>query len=110
MFHCIDMHKVATIEKCYMQAGVKHVMLTLGSQGAAVCSLGTAGMSVMTQHLPAIPANIVNTNGAGDCLVAGALACLVQKQPPINALAFGMVSSTCMCSLAPDISLVAKAC
>jgi len=75
-----------------VQAGVKHVMLTLGSQGAALCTLGSGGTSVLTHHLPALPARIVNTNGAGDCLVAGSLACLVQGQAPISALAFGMVS------------------
>ncbi len=81
------------VVKCAcVQAGVKHVMLTLGSQGAALCTLGSGGTSVLTHHLPALPARIVKTNGAGDCLVAGSLACLVQGQAPIGALAFGMVS------------------
>ena len=64
----------------------------------------------MTQHLPAIPANIVDTNGAGDCLVAGALARLVQNQSPISALAFGTVSSMCMCSQSAEVCYVVKAC
>ena len=44
------------------------------------------------QHLPAMPAKIINTNGAGDCVVAGALSCLVQGLDPLTSLAFGMVS------------------
>lgn len=75
-----------------LQAGVKHVMLTMGSQGAAVCSLDTSKTGMVTHHLAASPARIVNTNGAGDCLVAGSLACLGQGQRPVDALAFGMVS------------------
>ena len=88
----IHLHLCGLVTCAHVQAGVKHVMLTLGSQGAALCSLGSGGTSVLTQHLPAVPASIVNTNGAGDCLVAGSLACLVQGQAPISALAFGMVS------------------
>lgn len=75
-----------------LQAGVKHVMLTMGSQGAAVCTLDASKTGMITHHLPAFPARIVNTNGAGDCLVAGSLACLGQGQRPVDALAFGMVS------------------
>ena len=88
MYH---QHLCALVICAHVQAGVKHVMLTLGSQGAALCTL-RSGTDVLAQHLPALPARIVNTNGAGDCLVAGSLACLVQGQTPISALAFGMVS------------------
>ena len=70
---------------------MKHVVLTLGSEGAALCTPHASGTGVMTQHLPALPATIVNTNGAGDCLVAGALAALLQGQSSIAALGFGVV-------------------
>ena len=75
-----------------MQAGVKHVILTLGSQGAALCTLHASGTQVTAQHLPAVPAQVVNTNGAGDCLVAGSLAYLMQGRSALPAVAFGMVS------------------
>ncbi|KAL0023079.1 hypothetical protein WJX79_010274 [Trebouxia sp. C0005] len=84
-----QLHLLVPFLTSVLKAGVKHVMLTLGSQGAALCTL-RSGTDVLAQHLPALPARIVNTNGAGDCLVAGSLACLVQGQTPISALAFGM--------------------
>jgi len=59
-----------------------------------VCSFDASSTSLVTQHLPAVSANIVNTNGAGDCLVAGSLAHLVQGNSPVDALAFGMVSAS----------------
>ena len=70
---------------------MKHVVLTLGGAGAALCTL-SCGDRVTVQHLPAAPAQIVNTNGAGDCLVAGCLACLLQGSSAVLSLAFGMVS------------------
>lgn len=75
-----------------LQAGVKHVILTLGSAGAALCTLPSCGTRVTVQHLPAAAAQVVNTNGAGDCLVAGCLACLLQGSSAVSSLAFGMVS------------------
>ena len=64
----------------------------MGPQGAALCTLHTSDARVTAQHLPAVPAQVVNTNGAGDCLVAGALAYLLQGRSALSALAFGMVS------------------
>lgn len=74
-----------------LQAGVKNVILTLGPQGAALCTLPQSGKGLIIQHLPAATAKIVNTNGAGDCLVAGSLAYLLQGKSALQALAFGMV-------------------
>lgn len=85
-----QLHLLAPFLMSVLKAGVKHVMLTMGSQGAAVCSLDTSKTGMVTHHLAASPARIVNTNGAGDCLVAGSLACLGQGQRPVDALAFGM--------------------
>ena len=74
-----------------LQAGVKNVMLTMGPHGAALCTLAPSSKGLTIQHLPAVPAQIVNTNGAGDCLVAGSLAYLLQGKSAVQALAFGMV-------------------
>ena len=41
--------------------------------------------------MPALPAAVVNTNGAGDCLVAGCCMRLLQGGTPLAALAFGLV-------------------
>ena len=76
-----------------LQEGVEYVVLTMGSQGAALCTLGDHRRVLLAVHLPALPVNIVNTNGAGDCLVAGCLASLLQRKHPdrLSALAYGMV-------------------
>ena len=44
--------------------------------------------------LQAIPAVVVNTSGAGDSLVGGALAALLTGASPITALAHGLVRLT----------------
>ena len=77
-----------------VQADCEYIMLTLGSQGAALCTLEsplTDTSVIQVHHLSPMPARIVNTNGAGDCVVAGALACLVRGSIPLAALAYGMV-------------------
>eukprot|EP00976_Prorocentrum_cordatum_P010006 200501-Prorocentrum_minimum.AAC.4 len=42
--------------------------------------------------MAALPATVVNVNGAGDCLVAGSLAGIISGRSPVNALAMGMVA------------------
>ncbi|KAL3133069.1 hypothetical protein ABBQ38_006972 [Trebouxia sp. C0009 RCD-2024] len=86
-----QLHLLAPFVLSVLKAGVKHVILTLGSAGAALCTLPSCGTRVTVQHLPAAPAQVVNTNGAGDCLVAGCLACLLQGSSAVSSLAFGMV-------------------
>ncbi|KAL0022038.1 hypothetical protein WJX77_008455 [Trebouxia sp. C0004] len=60
-------------------AGVRHVILTLGPQGPL------KGLDI--QHLPAVPAQIVNPNDTGNCLVAGSLAYSLQGKTAVPALA-----------------------
>lgn len=60
-----------------LKAGVRHVVLTLGANGAALYH-GTSSGACQVHHMPALPANVRNTNGAGDCLVAGACMRLMQ--------------------------------
>ena len=74
-----------------LQAGVQHVVLTLGPLGAALCSRGASCGLATVQHLPAAPAQVVSTSGAGDCLVAGCAAALLGRALPIEALASGLV-------------------
>lgn len=42
--------------------------------------------------MPALPAKLVTTSGAGDCLVAGCCWGLLKRQDALTALAHGMVS------------------
>ena len=48
--------------------------------------------------MPALPAKVVTTSGAGDCLVAGCCWSLLKGQALSAALAHGMVSSPFMSS------------
>ncbi|KAK9785432.1 hypothetical protein WJX73_003933 [Symbiochloris irregularis] len=69
-------------------AGVKHIVLTLGPDGAVLCHMEGALMCLT--HMPALPAAIANLSGAGDCLVAGAAMHLLQGGDACSALAHGM--------------------
>ena len=66
-----------------------------GQMHVRQCSKGvTCGRrdgKLQVAHLPALPAKVVNTSGAGDCLVAGAMWSLVAGHEPAIALAHGMV-------------------
>ncbi len=63
----------------------------MGAKGAALVQRHSDGV-LQIQHMPALPADVRNTNGAGDCLVAGACMRLLQGGTPTAALAFGLVS------------------
>lgn len=75
-----------------LQAGVKYVVLTLGSQGAALCSKGPLGQ-ILYNHYPALPSSVVKLSGAGDCLVAGTLAALSRKLVEQEAVAYGVAAA-----------------
>ncbi|EFJ49304.1 hypothetical protein VOLCADRAFT_90096 [Volvox carteri f. nagariensis] len=49
--------------------------------------------AVQVVHLRALPAEVVSVNGAGDTLVAGMVAALLQQQDPVHALAYGMAAA-----------------
>ena len=74
-----------------VQAGTQCIVLTLGAQGAALCRLSSDREALEMQHMPAVPAHVVSTGGAGDSLVAGAMSELLRGRNPQDALAFGMV-------------------
>ena len=59
-------------------------------------------------HLPALPARVVNTSGAGDCLVAGTMWALVSGQEPATALAHGMVHSMPCLTYSPSRDFLRK--
>ncbi|EIE24488.1 Ribokinase-like protein [Coccomyxa subellipsoidea C-169] len=74
-----------------LHAGVGCVVLTLGHLGAALCTLSGDGRWLEIGFMAAPPARVVNTSGAGDCLVAGALFGLLRGCSPTEALAHGIV-------------------
>lgn len=78
-----------------LRAGVLHIVLTLGPLGAVLCTLHPPPRPdlLLLQHLPALPAEVVNLSGAGDCLVAGCLYGLVRGRRPLEALACGVAAA-----------------
>jgi len=50
-----------------------------------------AGGAVLVAHMPALPAEVANCLGAGDCLAAGVLMRLMEGGSPVDALAHGLV-------------------
>jgi pseudouridine kinase len=76
-----------------LEEGLVNVILTLGSLGAALCSLSKDKTRILVHHAPALPAMVVNCSGAGDCLVAGFLHGLTYTEEPLQALAMGIVAA-----------------
>lgn len=76
-----------------LELGLGAVVLTLGSQGAALCTLSPDRRVVQAVHVPALPASVVNCSGAGDCLVAGFLHGLDAGRAPAAALALGAAAA-----------------
>ncbi|KAK9817037.1 hypothetical protein WJX72_008719 [[Myrmecia] bisecta] len=91
----VIVHSLAPHLQAVLQAGAQAVMLTLGRFGAAVCRLDKASRSIVVAHMSALPAQVVNLSGAGDCLVAGAVAALLQGKTDAQALAHGMALAKC---------------
>lgn len=67
-----------------------HMVAKLGERGALVCEAATG---VLT-HIPAFPANVVDTTGAGDSFCGGLIAGLVAGESPLVAGAMGTVSAS----------------
>lgn len=72
---------------------MKHVVLTMGANGAALCHISACQKYVCIHHMPALPAKVANLSGAGDCLVAGMAARLMLGDDAVSALAYGLVGS-----------------
>ncbi|KAG2450845.1 hypothetical protein HYH02_004679 [Chlamydomonas schloesseri] len=65
-----------------------------GGGGGGVAQQGpSSSYRLDVLHLRALPAEVISCNGAGDTLVAGMVAALLQRQSPQQALAFGMAAA-----------------
>ena len=65
-------------------------------RASCLCSAG--GRRIQVEHMPALPARLITTSGAGDCLVAGCCWSLLKGQALSAALAHGMVGGLFMSS------------
>ena len=77
------MRATATAHGCHL--GVK-----LGDRGSIVCDGQTGAMT----HVPAYPARVIDTTGAGDGYCGGFLAGLVAGRPLVECAAMGTVSAS----------------
>lgn len=87
-------HEIATL----LEAGVRNIVLTLGANGVALCRLDPHNYkkkSIDIYYYPALPCTVVNCSGAGDCLVAGFLFALLNKEDIDVALAYGAAAAKC---------------
>lgn len=73
----------AIIHRCHMVA-------KLGERGSLVCEASTGALT----HVPAYPADVVDTTGAGDGYCGGFIAGLVAGETPAVCAAMGTVSSS----------------
>ena len=58
---------------------------------------GTRQHQVHAAYIPAVPCNVVNANGAGDCLFAGMLAALLRGWSLLDAACAGAVAASHAC-------------
>ncbi len=76
-----------------LETGLRYVVLTLGAQGAALACRHPTQHTTAVFHLDALPVNtVINTSGAGDCLVAATVAALIRGLDPVEALAHGVAA------------------
>ncbi|KAL0706176.1 hypothetical protein Bca4012_072602 [Brassica carinata] len=86
-----------------LESGIKVVIVTLGSNGALLCSKGNPnkalninrnhGSSLFAMHFPTVPAKVKKLTGAGDCLVGGTVASLSDGLDLFQSLAVGIASA-----------------
>lgn len=67
-----------------------HMGVKLGEQGSIVCDARTGALT----HVPAYPARVVDTTGAGDAYCGGFLAGLIAGRPLAECAAMGTVSAS----------------
>ena len=76
-----------------LNEGLGNVVLTLGGDGAALCTMTKDKKQIIIYHCNALPATVVNCSGAGDCLVSGFLYALAIGKRPEQALTYGIAAA-----------------
>ncbi|KAL2927218.1 Pseudouridine kinase [Bienertia sinuspersici] len=102
--------------KEFHRKGIKYVLVTLGPDGAFLCSRGGPSdlkqclngskkmdgkrelfdmrrLSLSVVHFPALPATVGRVSGAGDCLVGGSVASLCSGLNVMQSVAVGVAAA-----------------
>jgi ribokinase len=74
------------------KSGVKNLILTMGSRGAALITEGTY------QHFPAFSITPVDTTAAGDAFVASFSVALAEGKSPQEAIRYGNAAGALACT------------
>lgn len=83
--------------------GARQVALTLGAQGALVCSAQVTG------HVPGFPVEVVDTTAAGDAFIGGLAVALLEGKPLEQAARFANAAGALACTrLGAQTSLPAR--
>jgi len=78
--------------KALRAAGAKVVVVTLGGDGALLIS------ETGTQHIPAFPAEVVDTTAAGDAFMGGLAAALIKERSLTEAIRWGNAAGSLACT------------
>ncbi|MCV2360842.1 ribokinase [Paucibacter sp. TC2R-5] len=71
-----------------LQSGVKQVLITLGSDGALLCT------NEAMQHFPVLPVRAIDTVGAGDTFVGGLVTGLAEGMTAADAVRLGQAAAS----------------
>jgi pseudouridine kinase len=75
------------VGKSLLGVGAKEVIITLGPEGVVYCKQDIA------YHYKALPAQSVDTTGAGDALCSALLSCLLDGQTIAYSLEYGLIAA-----------------
>lgn len=84
----------ATCARAILDAGAKHAIITLGNRGAL---LAHREHGYRYLHAPVLPANVIDTTGAGDAFAAGYLVRLHEGGSIPEALTWGSLMAAINC-------------
>jgi ribokinase len=73
--------------------GVRHLVVTRGSQGALV-----VGADGATHQVPGASVDVVDTTGAGDAFTSALAVALAEKQPLLEAVRFATIAGALACT------------